>query len=86
MKMRYALANVRSVLEDEQEMKRIEQLHSEELEEIVKQRDLVQRSENILEDDIFREQISRICEDHEGSKKENLGKLLIKNLQRIHQE
>ena len=86
MKMRYALANVRSVLEDEELMKRIEELHSEKLEEIVKQRDLVQRIENILEDEIFREQILRTKKDHNDEMKENLGNLLIKNLQSLLKE
>ena len=35
MKIRHALTNVRSVLEDQEEMTEIEQLYSEELEEIV---------------------------------------------------
>ena len=86
MKMRLALSNVRSVLENAEEMKRIEKIHSEELEEIVQQRDLVQRYENILEDDIFKEQISRIKEDHEGVLKEKLGNLLIQNLKSLHKE
>ena len=86
MKIRLALTNVRSVLEDQEEMAEIEQIYSEELEEIVQQRDLVQRYENILDDDIFRDQISRINKDHKGVIKDKLGKLLIENLQSLHQE
>ena len=86
MKMRLALSNVRSVLEDKEEMEKLEEIHSDELEEIVRQRDIVQRFENILEDDIFREQILRLNQDYKGEVKDKLGNLLIDNLQLLYEE
>ena len=53
MKIRLALGNVRDVLENKLEMETIEQLWADKLEEIYNARDSIQRSQMILEDDIF---------------------------------
>ena len=86
MKIRLALGNVRAVLEDKDEMEKIEALWADELDEIYHERDAVQRSEIILEDEIFKQQILRFNEDSSGEVDIDLGQYLIDNLKSLYEE
>ena len=86
MKIRLALGNVREVLENKVEMETIEQLWADKLEEIYSERDSIQRSQMILEDDIFMKQITKIDRDYNGDVDNKLGGYLINNLKSLHEE
>ena len=86
MKIRLALGNVRDVLENKLEMETIEQLWADKLEEIYSERDSIQRSQMILEDDIFMKQITKIDRDYNGDIDNKLGGYLINNLKSLHEE
>ena len=86
MKIRLALANVRSVLESTDEMEKIVAIWSDELNEIYDERNVVQRSKNILEDEIFKRQILSYNEDSSGQVDDDLGQYLIDSLTSLHEE
>ena len=86
MKIRLALGNVKAVLENKEKMEIIENLWAEELEEIFNERDAVQRSQIILEDTIFKQQILKIDTDYVGEIDDKLGGHLIDNLKSLHEE
>ena len=86
MKIRQALGNVKIVLEDKKEMESLEELWTDELQEIFNERDLVQRSQMILEDAIFKRQILNIDRDYIGDLDKTLGVHLIENLRSLHKE
>ena len=86
MKIRMALGKVIDVLEDKDEMEKIEAIWAEELEEIYNERDVVQRSEIILEDEIFKQQILRFNKDPKGKVDIDLGQYLIDSLKSLHEE
>ena len=86
MKIRLALGNVRAVLENKDEMEKIEAICFDELEEIYNERDVVQRSKIILEDEIFKHQILRLNKDARGRDDIDLGQYLVDNLKSLHEE
>ena len=86
MKIRQALGKVQDVLENKEEMETIEKLWAEKLEEIFNERDSIQRSQIILEDDIFKKQIMKIDRDYIGDIDNKLGGHLINNLKNLHEE
>ena len=86
MKIRQALGKVQDVLENKEEMETIEKLWAEKLEEIFNERDSIQRSQIILEDDIFKKQIMKIDRDYIGDIDNKLGGHLINNLKYLHEE
>ena len=86
MKIRLALGKVTAVLENEEEMEIIEKWWADELEEIFNEKDAVQRSKIILEDEIFKQQILKIDTDYVGEVDDKLGGHLINNLKSLHEE
>ena len=82
-KMKTVLHKVREVLECEEIMTKVNELHQDEIEEIVRENELYLKAKHILEDNIFEKQIHNFDEDFDGNEKsENaeLGKKLVDNL------
>ena len=80
-KMRVVLTKVRSVLENEEAMEEVLSHHQEDFDELVGHRDVAIRSQRILEDPHFRNQIlnKKINGDHG----ENIGEALLGNLKKL---
>ena len=80
-KMRVILSKVRSVMEDEEAMEDLVSMHQEDFDELVGHRDVAIRSQRILEDPHFRNQIlnKKINGDHG----ENIGEALLGNLKKL---
>ena len=80
-KMRVILSKVRSVMEDEEAMEDLVSIHQEDFDELVGHRDVAIRSQRILEDPHFRNQIlnKKINGDHG----ENIGEALLGNLKKL---
>ena len=83
-KMKTVLHKVREVLEDEEMMTQVNEIHQDEIEEIISENELYLKAKHILEDYIFKEQIHNFDEDFDGEEKyrnEELGEKLVDDLQ-----
>ena len=80
-KMRVILSKVRSVMEDEEAMEDLVSIHQEDFDELVGHRDVAIRSQRILEDPHFRNQI--LNKKMNGDHGENIGEALLGNLKKL---
>ena len=88
-KMRIVLNKVRGVLEDEEKMIEVNEIHQDEIEEIIQENELYLKAKHILDDHIFNQQIHDFNEYFNGDEKfENvgLGKKLLDNLKLFCEE
>ena len=88
-KMRTVLNKVRTVLEDKDMMTKINEIHKDEIEEIIGEKELHLKARHILDDHIFEKQIRDFDEDFDGkklSKNSKLGLKLVDNLKSFHEE
>ena len=79
-KMRIVLQKVRSVLEDKETMIKVNKIHEDEIEEMIGEKELYLKARHILEDFIFKKQISDFNENAD------LGQKLIENLESFSEE
>ena len=75
--MRLVLSKVKSVLENEEIMEEIISIHQDDFEELVHYRDIATRSQRIIEDPHFKNQILKKIEGDSG---QNIGEALLGNL------
>ena len=75
--MRLVLSKVKSVLENEEIMEEIISIHQDDFEELVHYRDIATRSQRIIEDPHFKNQILKNVEGDSG---QNIGEALLGNL------
>ena len=88
-KMRTVLNKVREVLEDKEKMNEVNDIHKDEIDEIIEENELYLKAKHILDDHIFNKQIHDFNEYFNGEEKfENvgLGKKLLENLKLFCEE
>ena len=86
LKIRTVMSKVQRIVEDRKLMDKFEEIRKSELDDLFKQRDIVFRAQQILEDHVLKKRVGQYNIDDDGiQQKENpkIGKLLVENLNEI---
>ena len=85
-KIRTVIAKVQTVVEDKQVMDGFEEIRKSEMNNLLQQRDIAFRAQQILEDHVLKNRVAQYNVDNDGIQEKdstNIGKLLIENLNEI---